>query len=143
MSETQTGGCLCGQIRYRVPSGLDKIIACHCVNCRKTAGAGCSHNMVLRTDQLSIEQGEPSVYEDTAASGNKLYRFFCGHCGSSLFSRREKAPEMTVLKAGSLDDPSAARIAMNIWTDSALPWVHIDPSIEAHATNRPPPPPAQ
>lgn len=139
MSETQSGGCLCGQIRYRVQGSLDKIIACHCVNCRKASGAACSHNMVLRTDQLTLEQGEPRVYEDTAASGNRLYRYFCGDCGSALFSRRAQVPEMTVLKAGSLDDSSQAHIAMNIWTDSAVPWAHLDPNVEAHPTNRPVP----
>lgn len=142
MTTPQTGGCLCGDVRYEVQGTLDKIIACHCVNCRKTAGAACSHNMVLKTDQLSLTQGEPKMYVDTAASGNRLFRYFCGSCGSSLFSRREQVPEMTVLKAGSLDDSNGARIAMNIWTDSAVPWAYIDPDTEQHATNRPPPPKA-
>ena len=46
-------------------------------------------------------------------------------------------PEMTVLKAGTLDDASGLKLAMNIWTDSALPWMHLDPAIEKHQKNRP------
>jgi hypothetical protein len=139
MNTPHTGACLCGDIQYTVAGELNRIIACHCVNCRKISGAGCSHNLVVKTDQLQVTRGEPQVYADTAASGNRLYRHFCGRCGSSLFSRRAAMPEITVLKAGSLDDASGAQLAMNIWTDSALPWMAIDPAIEHHAQNRPVP----
>ena len=44
---------------------------------------------------------------------------------------------MTVLKVGSLDDASGLSLVMNIWTDSALPWMHIDPALEKFAKNRP------
>jgi hypothetical protein len=137
MSQSHSGGCLCGAIRYAVSAPLANVIACHCTHCRKISGAGSSHNVAIPTSALTITQGEPKVYADTADSGNQLNRFFCGNCGSSLFSRREKMPEMTVLKAGTLDDASGLKLAMNIWTDSALPWMHLDPAIEKHRKNRP------
>lgn len=137
MDQTHVGGCLCGAIRYSVTAPLANVIACHCSHCRKISGAGSSHNVAIPTSTLTITRGEPKVYADTADSGNRLNRFFCGDCGSSLFSRREKMPEMTVLKAGTLDDASSLKLAMNIWTDSALPWMHIDPALERHPKNRP------
>ena len=137
MTQAHSGGCLCGAIRYAVSAPLTSVIACHCTHCRKISGAGSSHNVAIPTNALSITKGEPRVYADTADSGNRLNRFFCANCGSSLFSRREKMPEMTVLKAGTLDDASGLKLAMNIWTDSALPWMHLDPAIEKHQKNRP------
>jgi hypothetical protein len=137
MSQTQSGGCLCGAIRYTVSAPLANVIACHCTHCRKVSGAGSSHNAAIPTSALAITHGEPKVFADTADSGNQLNRFFCANCGSSLFSRREKMPEMTVVKVGTLDDASALKLAMNIWTDSALPWMHLDPAVEVHAKNRP------
>lgn len=137
MTQPHSGGCLCGAIRYTVSAPLTSVIACHCTHCRKISGAGSSHNVAIPTSALAITQGEPRVYADTADSGNRLNRFFCANCGSSLFSRREKTPEMTVLKAGTLDDASSLKLAMNIWTDSALPWMHIDPAITKHTRNRP------
>ena len=137
MTQTLTGGCLCGAVRYSINAPLKNVIACHCSHCRKISGAGSSHNAPVPTSALTITAGSPKQYADTADSGNRLYRFFCGECGSSLFSRREKMPEMTVLKVGSLDDASGLSLVMNIWTDSALPWMHIDPALEKFAKNRP------
>lgn len=139
MTQEITGGCLCGQIRYTVSQPVDKIIACHCTHCQKASGAGASHNVPLPASALTITRGQPRRYDDMADSGNILWRFFCPDCGSSLYSQRSKSPEMIVLKAGGLDDSSGMKLAMNIWTDSARPWMPIDPAVERHAKNRPAP----
>lgn len=139
MNTPPTGGCLCRAIRYQVNVPMKSIIACHCLNCRKASGAGSSHNVLLKTTDLKFTAGTPKRYADTANSGNTLYRFFCGDCGSSIYSQRATMPQMLVLKAGSLDDASGLSIGMHIWTDSALPWMHRDPAVEQHPGNRPPP----
>jgi hypothetical protein len=137
MSETFVGGCLCGAIRYRVDAPVTTVSACHCVNCRKISGAGSSHNTILPTSAITFTAGKTKVYQDTADSGNVLYRHFCENCGSSIMSSRQKMPEMTVLKVGTLDDASGLKWGMNIWTDRALPWMHLDPAVERHPRNRP------
>jgi hypothetical protein len=137
MSDTLTGGCLCGAIRYSVNQSLEKIIACHCAHCQKASGAGASHNAVVPTSAVSFTKGAPKVYADTAASGNILKRYFCGDCGSPIYSQREKVPEMMVLKVGTLDEPSHMKLVMNIWTNSARPWMYRDPAVEHHPENRP------
>ena len=137
MTQAMTGGCLCGAIRYEVTAPLANVIACHCTHCRRISGAGASHNAAIPASSFRVTQGTPKRYVDTADSGNKLYRFFCPECGSSLCSQREKTPEMMVLKVGTLDDASHLKLAMNIWTDSALPWMHLDPAVEKHPKNRP------
>ena len=137
MTQALTGGCLCGAIRYTVNTSLRDISACHCTHCRKISGAGSSHNAIVPTDKVSFTAGQPKRYVDTADSGSKLYRFFCPDCGSSLYSQREKMPEVMVLKVGTLDDASGLRITRNIWCGSALPWMHIDPAVEKFPANRP------
>jgi hypothetical protein len=138
MSNPLTGGCHCGAIRYEVSQAVTNVVACHCANCRRISGAGSSHNAIIATSALTFTAGTPKRYTDTkAASGNPLYRFFCADCGSSLYSQREKMPEMSVLKVGTLDDASGLKIAMNAWTEVALPWMHIDPAVENHRQNRP------
>jgi len=138
MTQPATGGCLCGAIRYTVTAPLANIAACHCSNCRRISGAGSSHNAIVPSTGFAITQGTPKRYQDTAAaSGNVLYRHFCDNCGSSLYSQRAKNPEFVVLKVGTLDDASGMRIAMNIWTESAYPWMHIDAAAVNHPQNRP------
>ena len=137
MSDSLTGGCLCGAIRYTVSQPLEKIIACHCTHCQKASGTGASHNAVVPTSAVSFTKGTPKMYADTAASGNILKRYFCGDCGSPIYSQREKVPEMMVLKVGTLDEPSHMKLVMNIWTNSARPWMYRDSAVENHPENRP------
>jgi hypothetical protein len=141
MTFPATGGCLCGAIRYTVDAPMQSVIACHCRNCRKASGAGASHNVLLKTEALKFTKGEPKRYVDTADSGNALYRFFCPECGGSIYSQRSTAPQMLVLKAGSLDDAAGLSMGMHIWTDSAVPWMHRDPTTAQFPKNRPVPAP--
>ena len=137
MSNALTGGCLCGNIRYSVSAPVEKIIACHCTHCQKASGAGASHNALLPRSAVTFTSGQPRFFADTAQSGNILNRFFCGDCGSPIYSQREKTPEMMVLKVGTLDDSAGMKLVMNIWTSSARPWIHRDPATESHPQNRP------
>lgn len=137
MSNAITGGCLCGNIRYSVSQPVEKIIACHCTHCQKASGTGASHNAVVSSSAVTFTAGKPKLYADTAQSGNTLNRYFCADCGSPIYSQRAQVPEMMVLKVGTLDDPRELKLVMNIWTNSARPWMHIDPASECHIENRP------
>lgn len=137
MPESMTGGCLCGKIRYTVSQPLQNVIACHCTHCQKASGAGASHNTVVPLSAVTFTSGKPKLFADTAQSGNILNRFFCGDCGSAIYSQRSKAPDMIALKVGTLDASSGMKLIMNIWTKSARPWMHVDPASECHPENRP------
>ena len=132
-----TGGCLCGAIRYSVSQAPDKIIACHCTHCQKISGTGASHNALVPTAAVKFTAGTPKRYADTAQSGNILNRYFCGDCGSPIYSQRATMPEMMVLKVGTLDAPIDMKVVMNIWTNSARPWLYMDPAVEHYPENRP------
>lgn len=142
MTTTLTGGCLCGAIRYTISAPISALRACHCLNCQKASGGAGTVNAVVPTDAFRITKGEPKRYDDTnTRSGRTLSRHFCGTCGSPIYSTRNPNPGFIVVRAGTLDDSSGLRIATNIWTSTARPWAHIDPSTERHAENLPPPPP--
>lgn len=130
-----TGGCLCGAIRYTVSVPITELRVCHCRDCQKHTGTGGSVNAMVKTDTIKITQGTSKRYTVTADSGRTLHRFFCGDCGSPLFSRRELTPENTALRIGTLDAEHAGgmRITANIWTRSARSWAHIDPATEQFA----------
>jgi len=131
------GGCLCGAVRYRLAQTPEKIIQCHCTECQKASGTGASVNAPIATADFEVVQGNPAVFSKQVHSGRTLHRYFCNQCGSPLFSRRESAPEMTLLKIGTLDGPSSASVIMNVWTSRARPWMTWDEDLPAHEQNRP------
>lgn len=40
MTETLTGGCLCGAVRYSLEANAEPLysVICHCWNCKKSSG---------------------------------------------------------------------------------------------------------
>ena len=144
MTPSLAGGCLCGAIRYTVSAPIAGLRACHCTDCQKASGAGGSVNAVIARQALTIEKGTPERYAGVAASGRTLCRYFCGDCGSPLYSHRETAPDILILRAGTLDQsPAGLKITMHIWTASARSWSWMDPAIEQHPGQQPAPPAAR
>jgi len=133
MPDAHTGGCLCGAIRYTIRVPVTELRACHCTHCQKASGAGGSVNAVIPSSAFQITQGTPKRFDAKADSGRTLYRYFCGDCGSPIYSQRATVPGMIVVRAGTLDDSSGMKITMDIWTRSARPWAWIDPGSKQFA----------
>jgi hypothetical protein len=132
MAEPTTGSCLCGAVRFSIAAPVRELRACHCRNCQKASGAGGSVNAVVPGSAFRITQGAPKRYSARADSGRMLNRYFCGDCGSPIYSQRETTPETVVVRAGLLDNAAEMKIVANIWTRSARPWAHIDASSQQH-----------
>ena len=116
------GGCLCGKVRYAADIDPIFVGVCHCKNCQKHTGTAFSTVVALPTPALSMT-GAPKAYEDRGDTGLVLRRSFCPDCGSSLVDEAEAMPGVSMILTGSLDDSSWVQPTMEIYTDSAQPWV--------------------
>ena len=103
MTTSLAGSCLCGAIRYTVDVPITELRACHCTHCQKASGAAGSVNAVIPSASFHLTQGRLKRHDSAADSGHTLYRFFCGNCGSPIYSQRAAAPETVVLRAGTFD----------------------------------------
>lgn len=130
-----TGGCLCGAVRYEAEGEPLVSLACHCRDCLKSTGGAPTYAAVFRRGTVRVTAGEPRTYWKAGDSGKRVGRSFCPACGAPVFSEGEANPGVLIVKAGSLDDPSRFRPRMNIWTRSAAPWIHLDPSLPAFEGN--------
>jgi hypothetical protein len=72
-------------------------------------------------------------YVAHADSGALMRRSFCPDCGTPEFSEAEPRPNVIVVRAGTLDDPEAARPTGVIWTASAPSWACFDPDLPRDA----------
>ncbi len=135
------GRCLCGAVSYRIFAEPVVTRVCWCRACQHIAANG-TVNVVVPTAGLE-SSGQLSDYLSIADSGNEIRRRFCPRCGSHLFANSSVRPQFTVVRAGTLDDPSAVRPAMNIWASSAPQWACLDGNLERVAQQPPPPSPSQ
>jgi hypothetical protein len=118
-----TGGCLCGRVRYTVRGEPAFSGLCHCRNCQRYTGSAFEPVVAFPSESISLE-GELKTYNDTGDSGKQVRRRFCPNCGSGVVAEGDIMPGITLVLAGTLDDPSAFTPAMEIYCSSAQPWVH-------------------
>jgi hypothetical protein len=124
MSDTRSGGCLCGAVRYEARWPPLMVATCSCKNCQKQAGSALSIIAVLPRDGLSVT-GELTTYNDHGETGNDVLRRFCGRCGSPVITDTPAAAEQGIIfiKAGTLDEASDLAPSVHYWTCSAQGWV--------------------
>lgn len=134
---TITGGCLCRAVRYTVAADPIATRVCWCRDCQYFAAGSGTVNLVFPTVAVTIA-GPLRDYSSVADSGNRMHRQFCERCGTPVTSAAEARPHLTILRAGTLDDPEIAKPSLTIWTDSAPSWACINKEIPR--TPRQPPP---
>ena len=119
-----TGGCVCGGTRYVLRSRLFALVDCHCIDCRRSAGAPyVTWGSVPRAD-LVMTKGEPRKI----AHADRI-RSFAACCGTHLFFEDTKDSEIVDVTIASLDDPAPFAPQKAIWLEDKLPWVTLDESL--------------
>ncbi|MBL0726074.1 GFA family protein [Piscinibacter sp. HJYY11] len=126
--KTYSGGCLCGEIRYEVTADPGPSRICWCRDCQRIASNGTA-NVVFPSAALKVT-GTTGQHEKTADSGNTVTRRFCPKCGTQLFSDSTGRQGLTVVRLGTLDDPSSIKPTATIWSASAPSWACIDGALE-------------
>ena len=127
-----TGGCLCGEVRYRSKGEVRWVAHCHCRWCQQASGAAFLTYVGFRTDDLEWTKGAPAIYRSSA----EVERGFCARCGSTLSFARPSRGEISVF-AGGLDDPHDLKPTFHMYTDHQFAWLHIDDALPRHGRFRP------
>jgi hypothetical protein len=123
-----TGRCLCGGVTYRAEADPVVQAVCHCTDCQRQTGGPFSVIVGVARETLQVQGDTLSTYTTVGEDhGGDTERSFCSACGAPLFSIAAVAPQLAFIKAGSLDDASWVRPAVEAWTTSAQPW---SPSFE-------------
>ncbi len=135
----RTGSCLCGQVTFRLKAEPVVSRICWCRDCQRISSNG-TVNAIFPSLAIEIT-GSTSEYTSTAESGNQVRRRFCPNCGSQLFADSTGRPGLTVVRLGTIDNPSSIKPTANIWSTSAPTWACLDSTLERIAGQPKPPQP--
>jgi hypothetical protein len=119
-----TGGCVCGGTRYVLKSRPFALIDCHCIDCRRSAGAPYVTWGSVPREDLVVTRGEPRKI----AHANRI-RSFASCCGTHLFFEDTKGSKAIDVTIASLDDAAPFAPQKAIWLEDKLPWVKLDESL--------------
>ena len=119
------GGCLCGQVRYRIVGAEPKSPGyCHCRMCQRATGAPVTAWASFPASSVRFT-GEMKAYESSPGT----HRCFCANCGSSLATTNADS-EMIAIAIPTLDEPERVPPAVHVWCSSQLPWLWIEDGLE-------------
>jgi hypothetical protein len=112
MSETMTGGCACGKVRFEADIDSDDAYLCHCRMCQRATG---SVSIAFKNVPQSKMRwlSEPDWYESSPIAR----RPFCASCGTSFGFQFKEGPNLDVTVA-SFDDPSRFRPTSHFGVES-------------------------
>lgn len=130
MSEVRTGGCQCGEIRYRIEGPPLAVVVCHCTECQRQSGSAFAWSVFVSKAEFQLISGEPTEFSRDTNSG-RVGRFaFCPKCGTTIFGSPPYAEALLSIRAGSLDDNSGLEPEIHGWIQSKQPWVTIPDGVK-------------
>jgi hypothetical protein len=126
------GGCLCGDVRYRINGTALSRGICHCRTCRRASGAPSVAWVTFRSNEVSFIAGEPATFRSSPA----VSRTFCTRCGTPLTYRHDSDPDTIDITTVSLDDPERFVPEREIWTEHKLSWEALNADLPHYPRTR-------
>lgn len=128
-----SGGCLCGQVRYRATLPALQPQFCHCRLCQRATGAAFACFASFPDERFAWIHAEAAEYR----SSPYARRYFCARCGTSLAFRYDGERETGVM-IPTLDQPELIVPTVHWGIESRLPWLHIDDGLPQRRTEEDP-----
>jgi hypothetical protein len=103
-----TGGCRCGQLRYRfIQEGPLLNYCCHCLDCQKSTGSAFADQLIVMEASLSSE-GRRVERAMPRPSGGVSTHSFCPDCFGRIYNVNSERPGMAIVRGGTLARPVRA-----------------------------------
>jgi hypothetical protein len=109
-------------VRYRLASEPLCVHCCHCLNCQRQTGSAFVINVLIEAEAVGLLTGAPCVVDAPRDDGTVQRIHRCPSCQVAVFSEYGW-PEISFVRAGTLDDPSLVTPDVHIFTRSKVPWV--------------------
>lgn len=110
------GGCLCGDIRYKLTAEPLLLTICYCTFCQRATGSSHLVEPIWKDEALSFTAGTPHTFTAVSrGSGKRITITFCQCCGTKLCQSMERFAGAVGIYAGTLDDPGVAANATETW----------------------------
>jgi hypothetical protein len=113
----QTGGCLCGAVRFSARGEPENVRFCHCRLCQKAMGAPFFARALYPRDAIRLE-GDTERFP----TSDRLARVFCPKCGTRIMAERTDG-SFAGLALTLFDDPDRWTIECHMFTETKLPWL--------------------
>jgi hypothetical protein len=127
------GGCFCGNVRYETDATPFHETICHCVPCRRIAGAPCVAWFSVPRASLRFTANAPQKF----ALSLRVTRTFCGKCGTSLTYESDTFLDEIDVTICSLDVSQAVPPHDQVHAAEKLGWINLNDILPIYPKARP------
>ena len=128
--------CQCGNLTAAVDPGAEPMVAmCHCVDCQRRSGSQFGSIAYYPADRVAVS-GEAREFSRATDSGNVFTTGFCSTCGSPVYARPSRMPEIVGVMVGTFADPSFPRPIRSVYEQSKHHWIEPPVEIEGFIRGR-------
>ena len=100
------------------------VVACHCLACQKRSGSPFGEAAYYPHDQVKVA-GRSNQFTRPTDAGGTFDQFFCPDCGTTVYMRGTKNPDVTGIPIGLFDEPHSMHPVRSVWEQSRHAWVKI------------------
>lgn len=81
--------------------------------------------MLVKTEGFMMTCGTPKFWRQIGAGASETTQRFCGNCGGGIACEKSSRPDITAVRAGTLDDTSWMRPIAHVQLRHAQAWQRI------------------
>jgi hypothetical protein len=107
-------------VRFEISAPFVSASYCHCTRCQRRTGTAASANGAAEPGSFRVVQGEEHLRAWRPEGGSE--KWFCGECGSALFSRSPDDGSRVGVRLGAIDGDPGIRPSWHQYVNYAAPW---------------------
>ena len=116
-----TGGCGCGAVRFEITAPLVSAVYCHCTRCQRRTGTAASASGRVQAG-LDFTSWPARIGCEPGGPDGGAEKWFCGDCGSAMFSRAPDDDTRIGVRLGAFDSDPGIRPTAHQYVAYAAAW---------------------
>ena len=128
--------CQCGSLTAQIQDGAEPmVVMCHCIDCQRRSGSQFGSIAYYPADEVEVS-GEAREFSRGTDNGNTFTTGFCPTCGSTVYARPSRMPEIVGVTVGTIADPSFSRPTRSVYEQSKHQWIELPAEIQGFVRGR-------
>jgi hypothetical protein len=128
--------CQCGNLTAEVADGAEPtVIMCHCIDCQRRSGSQFGSIAYYSAESVAVA-GEAREFARGTDTGSTFTTGFCPICGSTVYAKASRLPEITGVTVGAIADPSFPPPLRSVYEQSKHHWIELPPGMTHHPRNK-------
>jgi hypothetical protein len=128
--------CQCGKLTATIAEGAEAMtVLCHCLDCQRRSGSPFGTIAYFPQETVTVS-GSPREFTRPTDAGNSFTTGFCPECGSTVYAKASRMPEITGVPVGALADPSFPMPIRSVYEQSRHTWVALPKGVRRHPRGR-------